>query len=190
MTLPSSPRYRYTRGIPTPRIAEILRDAAAGSGQDEGTLASLIGVRKRTVRRWLRGAEIPSDQEIDLLATACGHLVIDLFPIRDVVEFDRASCILRVGDHAVGIGELSNDSVLRAYLAVVRAQRDLGVDAPVALRVEDVEVLAAALDLDDDELEARLMVLAHMTAMEAQDARARLLRSFLSHPSNRPERPA
>jgi transcriptional regulator with XRE-family HTH domain len=188
MSLPPVPRYRYTRGIPTPRIAAILRAAADEAGLDEVGLAAATGLKRRSVRRWLRGDEIPSDQDVDLFATACGCLVIDLFPVRDVVEFDPASSILRVGDHAVGIAEVSNDGVLRAYLALVREQRGLPSDAAVALRVEDIEVLASALDLDDDELEARLVLLARMTALEAQDVRARLLRSYLSHPANHPDR--
>ncbi len=178
-----SARYRYTRGIPTPRIAEILRNAAADASMSEADLTRTLGLRRRVVRRWLRGEEIPCDQEIEQFASACGALVIDLFPIRDVVEYDPSLLVLRVGDHAVGISDLSNDGVLRTYLSLVRAQRGLAEDAPVTLRVEDVEVLSVALDLDDEELEARLQLLGHMTAVEAHDARARILRAFLSQPT-------
>jgi hypothetical protein len=68
-----------------------------------------------------------------------------------------------------------NEELLRCYLALVRKARGLRPNDRFALRQDDVEVLAALLDLDDDGLEKRLMRLLHVGSSEAADMRRRLV---------------
>ena len=62
---------------------------------------------------------------------------------------------LVVGDQEVRIDPevLGNEGVLRCYLSMVRFERGLGPEAPVTLRLDDLEVLAIALDVTDRQLE-------------------------------------
>ena len=68
-----------------------------------------------------------------------------------------------------------NEELLRCYLALVREARGLRPSDRFALRQDDVEVLAAMLDLDDDGLEKRLMRLLHVGSSEAAEMRRRLV---------------
>jgi hypothetical protein len=82
-----------------------------------------------------------------------------------------------VRDRAVVVPDVGgdNEELLRCYLALVREARGLSPSDRFALRQDDVEVLAALLDLDDDGLEKRLMRLLHVGASEAAEMRRRLV---------------
>ena len=80
-------------------------------------------------------------------------------------------------DRAVVVPDVGgdNEELLRCYLALVREARGLKPSDRFALRQDDVEVLAALLDLDDEGLEKRLMRQLHVDASEAADMRRRLV---------------
>jgi hypothetical protein len=97
---------------------------------------------------------------------------------RRAVSFDPATGLLVVGHRRAKVtcrpGD--NECVLRTYLALVAEQRDVPVDRSVVLRQDDVAVLAELLDLDDADLEARLVRLLRLSEREAADLRHQLLR--------------
>jgi hypothetical protein len=84
---------------------------------------------------------------------------------------------LTVRDRAVIVPDVGgdNEELLRCYLALVREARGLRPTDRFALRQDDVEALAAMLDLDDDGLEKRLMRLLNVGATEAAEMRRRLV---------------
>jgi hypothetical protein len=74
----------------------------------------------------------------------------------------------------------TNDDVLMAFLSLVRQERGLRPDRDVAVRTDDLDALAEALDLDDEELEERLMRVVGLTRRQAAELRAQLLRRRLT----------
>jgi hypothetical protein len=82
-----------------------------------------------------------------------------------------------VQDRSVVVPDVGgdNEELLRCYLALVREARGLRPTDRFALRQDDVEALAAMLDLDDDGLEKRLMRVLHVGSSEAAEMRRRLV---------------
>ena len=77
---------------------------------------------------------------------------------------------------------LDNDTVLGAYIGMVRRLRGLRPDQDVKVRQEDLEALGEALDVDDEELEERLVRVIGMSRTQAAAVRAQLLRRRLAVP--------
>jgi transcriptional regulator with XRE-family HTH domain len=175
--------YAYTENIPAPRIASVVQATRLSVGYDERTLAKVLGISRRTLRRWEDGTQIPSDVDIDKLAEACRLDPVSMFPLRDSVEFDHESGLMRVGAETVGVALLDNDSVLLSYVQLVRRQRNMRAGDAVRLRQEDVEALADALDLSDAQLTRRLIRLMGMTQEQAEHVRDRMLERRMQHPS-------
>src|SRR4051812_39041594 len=100
------------------------------------------------------------------MAERCGRVV-----------WHGASRTLTVGDqtHAVPDVDGDNEELLRCYLALVREVRGLVPTERFALRQDDVEALAAILDLDDADLEARLVRMLHVSSTEAAELRRKLV---------------
>ena len=168
-------RYSLTHGIPAVRIGWLVAEARSAAGLTQDDLADKLGLRKRAVKRWEKGAQIPSDDEVLAVARACGIGVGKLLPPRDTVEFDRTARSLRVGGSVVSVADVHNEAVLTIYVQLVRQQRGLAPDAPFDIRHEDVDALANTLDLDDDDLEARLVAIVGLPVEAAATMRERLL---------------
>jgi transcriptional regulator with XRE-family HTH domain len=175
-------RYMYTAGIPARRVAALVNQARLPRGMTQRDLADRMRVQVRTVRDWERGERVPTDDQIEAIAVACGLRLTELLPRRGVLSYDADSGLMRLG---AGATELStsmrdNDDVLHAFLALVRQQRRVGPHHEVAVRGEDLEALADALDLDDEELEERLVRILGLNRRQAAQLRARLLRRRLT----------
>ncbi|MGE3326645.1 MAG: helix-turn-helix domain-containing protein [Acidimicrobiia bacterium] len=173
--------YDLTFGLPPIRVGWWLRDVRTRFGHRESDVAEQVGVPARTLRRWESGSLVPSDLELSRLAGVYGCGVTDLVPGRERVTLERSAAdassgVLRIGSRETSVDLDSNDVILRRYLALVRGIRNLGPDAPVHLRHDDVAALAEELDLDDAELESRLVALAGITADEARWVRRQLMR--------------
>jgi transcriptional regulator with XRE-family HTH domain len=170
--------------MPAARVGWLVARARAVAGIADRDLAVTVGVPLRTIRRWERGDLVPTDDEIEAIATACGTRLTELLPRRAPVSYDAATGIMRMGDQAVAIpgSMLDNDAVLGAYIGMVRRQRGLRPDQDVKIRQEDLEALGDALDLDDDELEERLVRVIGMSRNQAAAVRAQLLRRRLAVP--------
>jgi transcriptional regulator with XRE-family HTH domain len=165
-------------------VGWLVARARAAAGSTDRDLADAVGVPLRLVRVWERGDAVPTDDEMEAIALACGTRLTELLPRRDSVLFDRATGIMRMGDEAVAIGPgaADNDDILSAFVTMVRRQRGLRPGDDVKLRQEDLDALVEALDLDDDELEERLVGLIGMSRSQAAAVRAQLLRRRLAVP--------
>jgi hypothetical protein len=84
---------------------------------------------------------------------------------------------LTVGEqtHVVPDVDGDNDELLRCYLALVREVRGLVSSERFALRQDDVEALASILDLDDADLELRLVRMLHVSSTEAAELRRKMV---------------
>jgi hypothetical protein len=88
---------------------------------------------------------------------------------------DPAGRSLRIGDHRVALAPgASNSDVLSAYVQLVAAARLAAVPNLVDVRHEDVEALAAALDLEAGDLEAGIEAVLGASRSQAQALIARL----------------
>jgi transcriptional regulator with XRE-family HTH domain len=141
-------------------------------------LGRIVGVETSRVRGWERSDKVPADVSLEAIAGACGVSVDVLVPTRQPLWFDPVLGRLVVGEQEVRIDQsvLGNEGVLRCYLSMVRYERGLEDDAPVTLRLDDLEVLALALDVTDRELEEQLVRLAGVSERAAADIRRRLVR--------------
>jgi transcriptional regulator with XRE-family HTH domain len=177
-------RYTYTAGMPAGRVGWLVARARSIAGIGERDLASSVGVPVRTVRRWERGDLVPSDDEVEAIASACGARLTELLPRRNVVAYDPSTGIMQMADQAVAIPitTLDNDTVLAAFVALVRRVRGLRLDQDVKVRQEDLDTLGEVLDVDDEELEERLMRIIGMSRSQAAAVRAQLLRKRLAVP--------
>jgi transcriptional regulator with XRE-family HTH domain len=170
--------------MPAARVGWLVARARAVAGIADRDLASSLGLPLRIIRRWERGDLVPTDDEVEAIATACGIRLTELLPRRASVSYDPSTGIMRMGDQSVALpgNMLDNDTVLSAYIGMVRRQRGLRPDQDVRVRQEDLEALGEALDLDDDELEERLVRVIGMSRSQAAAVRAQLLRRRLAVP--------
>ncbi len=168
-------RYSLTHGIPAVRIGWLIAEARTRAGFTAEDLADKVVCKRRIVKRWEKGSQIPNDDEVLAIARACEIGIGTLFPPRDTVEFDRTARSLRVGGAIVSVSDVHNEAVLTTYVELVRQQRGLPDGAAFDIRHEDVDALASTLDLDDDELEHRLVTIVGMPADVAAGMRDRLL---------------
>jgi transcriptional regulator with XRE-family HTH domain len=170
--------------MPAARVGWLVARARAVAGITDRDLASSLGLPLRTVRRWERGDVVPTDDEVEAIAAGCGTRLTELLPRRASVSYDRATGIMRMGDQAVALSAnmVDNDSVLGAYIGMVRRVRGLRPDQDVKVRQEDLEALGDALDVDDEELEERLVRVIGMSRNQAAAVRAQLLRRRLAVP--------
>src|SRR5215211_4630124 len=170
--------------MPAARVGWLVARARAVAGITDRDLASSLGLPVRMVRRWERGDLVPTDDEVEAIAAACGTRLTELLPRRSSVSYDASTGIMRMGEQAVALpgNMLDNDTVLGAYIGMVRRQRGLRPDQDVKVRQEDLEALGEALDLDDDELEERLVRVIGMSRSQAAAVRAQLLRRRLAVP--------
>lgn len=175
-------RYTYTTGIPATRLGELLGGSRIKAGFDEKRLAQTLNTSVRRLRRWEAGNEIPSDEEIERFAFACGVAAGDLFPERDRVEYDPQTYLMRVGETIVALPSPDNQAILDTYLRLVRLQRNLPLEAYVHIRKTDIDLLANTLDLHDEHLEERLVVMVGMSPQAAAELRYTLVRR--RHPSS------
>jgi transcriptional regulator with XRE-family HTH domain len=153
-------------------------EARLDAGLSRRDLSRIVGVDTGRVRGWERSDRVPVDVALELIADACGVSVEVLVPPRQPLWFDPVLGRLVVGEQEVRIDQsvLGNEGVLRCYLSMVRYERGLDDDAPVTLRLDDLEVLALALDVTDRELESQLVRLAGVSERTAADIRRRLVR--------------
>jgi transcriptional regulator with XRE-family HTH domain len=113
--------------MPAARVGWLVARARAVAGITDRDLASSLSLPVRTVRRWERGDLVPTDDEVEAIATACGTRLTELLPRRASVSYDPSTGIMRMGDQAVALPGtmLDNDTVLGAYIGMVRRQRGL-----------------------------------------------------------------
>jgi transcriptional regulator with XRE-family HTH domain len=153
-------------------------EARLDAGLSRRDLGRRVGVETSRVRAWERSDKVPAEVSIEAVADACGLTPEVLIPPRQPLSFDPVRGRLVVGEQEVRIDQLvlGNEGVLRCYLSMVRYERGLAPDAPVTLRLDDLEVLSVALDVTDRQLEEQLVALAGISERSAADIRRRLIR--------------
>ncbi|MEO7556818.1 MAG: helix-turn-helix transcriptional regulator [Acidimicrobiales bacterium] len=162
------------------RIGELLRRARHDRALGPEYVARSARVGRRDVSRWERGRSRPTTDELVRLAGALGMSIDELIPPRTRVRYEPQTRTLILGDRTVAIVRRADDAngnsaVLRTYLGAVAASRGCLPGTPLALRRDDIAVLAQLLDLDDDDLEIRLQRLLGLSATDAAAVRSRLL---------------
>jgi hypothetical protein len=99
------------------------------------------------------------------------------------VSYDPTTGLLVVGELQAIVERASggndNEVVLRTYLDLVATARGVALGPDMPLRGDDIEILAALLDLEDTELEARLMRMLGVDAPTAHRLRGRIKRHRL-----------
>jgi transcriptional regulator with XRE-family HTH domain len=153
-------------------------EARLDAGLSRRDLSRAVGVDTAKVRAWERSDKVPTGVDLGAIADACGVSVDVLVPPRQPLWFDPVHGRLVVGEQEVRIDPsvIGNEGVLRCYLSMVRFERGLEPNAPVTLRLDDLEVLALALDVTDRQLEEQLVTLAGVSEQNAADIRRRLVR--------------
>jgi transcriptional regulator with XRE-family HTH domain len=176
-------RYMYTAGIPAARVGSLLARARHAAGLSDRDLAATLRLHPKVVRQWEQGEFVPNDDQIELIADACGARLTELLPGRTAVAYDPVSGTLQMGDQSITLPPShDNDAVLGAFVGLVRRQRRLRPDQDVRIRYEDVDALGAALDLEDSELEERLIRVIGLSRQQAAVVRAQMLRRRLAVP--------
>ena len=176
-------RFTLTTGVPVARVGWLIAQARTNAALSERELAKHAGVRKRVVRRWESARQVPNDREISAVASACGLDLDELLPPRDVIEFDAAARYMRVGSASVSMTEVHNEAVLATYVSLVREQRNLKLGEVFTFRQQDLDALCDALDLEDTELEDRLVRATGLDAEQAADIHRKLMRRRLALPA-------
>jgi transcriptional regulator with XRE-family HTH domain len=166
--------------VPARRIGELLGAARRNAGLEVDLVAARAGVGARRLRRWERGVDAPSADEIERIAHTLGTTASELIPERDPVEYTPAANLITVGGRTAEIvpaedGD-ANERVLDTYLNLVAEVRGVSMDRPFALRHDDIEILATLLNLDDRELDDRLARKLGVGLGAARDVRRRISR--------------
>ncbi|HTN79102.1 MAG TPA: helix-turn-helix transcriptional regulator [Acidimicrobiales bacterium] len=161
-----------------PKLGRLLMEARLDASLSRRDLARAVGVDTAKVRAWERSDKVPAGVDLQAVADVCGVSVDVLVPPRQPLWFDPVHGRLVVGEQEVRIDPsvIGNEGVLRCYLSMVRCERGVEADAPVTLRLDDLEVLAIALDVSDRQLEQQLVTLAGISEQSAADIRRRLVR--------------
>ena len=176
-------RFTLTTGVPVARVGWLIAQARNNAALSERELAKHAGVRTRVVRRWESARQVPNDREVSAVASACGLDLDELLPPRDVIEFDAAARYMRVGSASVSMTEVHNEAVLATYVSLVREQRNLKLGEVFTFRQQDLDALCDALDLEDADLEDRLVRATGLDAEQAADIHRKLMRRRLALPA-------
>lgn len=158
--------------VPPRRLGSLLRDARVAAGRELVDLArdgSLSVVELDDVEHGRR----PLDETtLSTLVRIYGIDRAGLVPARSTLVIDLDEGRIAVDHAALAVDALAGpDAILARYLALVYRLRGLPIGATLPLRDVDVEVLSAALQLTDDDVEARLHRLVRDGTDVAEDQR-------------------
>jgi transcriptional regulator with XRE-family HTH domain len=166
--------------VPARRIGELLGTARRNAGMELDLVAARAGVGARRLRRWERGDDAPTADEIERIAHTLGTSASALVPEREPVQYTPEANVITVGGRTAEITPAedgdANELVLDTYLQLVAEVRGVSMDRPFALRHDDIEILAELLDLDDCDLDERLARKLGVGLGAARDVRRRLSR--------------
>ena len=154
------------------RISRLLRRRRGRRTRWSLAARSRGALSVRQLRAFERGTEVPDGALLPILAEVYGFDGCELYPDRTPLEVD-----LELGTVAAGRASRSFEphepaGLLVAYLALVRDLRGEPHALTLALRRDDIEVLAAALELDGPVVVERLGALMGSTALQQRVAAA------------------
>jgi transcriptional regulator with XRE-family HTH domain len=135
-------------------FATRIRSTREAAGLSATRLSTLSGVTRRRLAVLERGDDVPTEQELGVLAQSCGAAVFDLIPTGFGLR-------LRVGDTGRGATEVSGepalDELLRNYLSMVRELRSGRAVTVPSLRHDDICQLAKLLGDTPEGIQSRLV---------------------------------
>src|SRR4051794_3937126 len=164
--------------IPPRRLGRALRHARRALGLRRPAAAARLGVTTRLLVAWERGTTRVSPDHSDALIALYGEHLTALVPERcDAVRVDANRVF--VGEKVRIAASTARDDVLSTYVSVLTAGRGAKPGAPLELRTDALEALAAALGRETDDIEARIAELLPCTRAEAAPVHAELRRRLL-----------
>jgi hypothetical protein len=166
--------------IPPRRLGRALRRARRSAGLRRTAAAARLGVTTRLLVAWERGTLRVPDDAAAALVDLYGQRLTALVPAREPVSVDLGR--IAVGSTIKVLASTAHDDVLAAYVELLRAVRAAEPGKAVALRTNDLEVLAATIGADVDDVEARIVELLRCSAAEARTLHDELRRRMLLVP--------
>src|SRR5689334_8363622 len=163
--------------IPPRRLGRALRHARRALGLRRPAAAARLGVTTRLLVAWERGTTRVSPDHSAARVALYGEHLTALVPERDTVRVDANRVF--VGEKVRIAASTARDDVLSTYVSVLAAVRGAKPGAPLELRTDDLEALAAALGRETDDIEARIAEVLQCTRAEAATVHAELRRRLL-----------
>ncbi len=164
-------------GIPPRRLGRALRRARRAAGLRRAVVAARLGVTPRLLVAWERGTVRVSRDAADALVDVYGDHLTSLVPARVPVSVELGR--VAVGSKMKVLASTAHDDVLAAYVELLRAVRDATPGAAAEFRTSDLEVLAATIATDVDDVEARIVELLRCSRAEARTLHDALRRRML-----------
>jgi|GEM_PF-1325926 len=136
------------------------------SGLNRSAAARRIGVPRSILRSWESHLTTPDAEQLLRAVAALGPDLDQVMVARcELIDHDRLGVLIVGAEQILVADHLQDDttpqefniSLLNSYLAAVRRQRGLPIDAQVQLRSQDLSALAVVLDLTDIELQDLLI---------------------------------
>ncbi len=154
------------------RISRLLRARRGRRARWSLAVRSRGALSVRQLRAFEHGTEVPDGALLPALAEVYGFDGSELYPDRTPLEVDLELGTVGAGGTSRAFDPKEPAGLLIAYLALVRELRGQPYALTLALRRDDIEVLAAALDLDGPVVVERLGALMGSTALQQQVAAA------------------
>ncbi|MCU1426435.1 MAG: hypothetical protein JWL83_435 [Actinomycetia bacterium] len=151
--------------IPTRRFGRALRTARRQTGLRRRAAAVRLGVTPRLLVAWERGTLRVPDDMTGALVDLYGEYLTALVPKRDPARVELGTLVL--GEKFRVQASTAADDVLNTYVRLLRAVREAKPGDELPLRTNDLEALAAALDENAADIEARIVEVVHCTREEA-----------------------
>jgi transcriptional regulator with XRE-family HTH domain len=164
------------------RVAWHLRRVRRELGHTRRGAAAVLGVSPLRLWRWEHGAGITSEQ-IEEAARAYGLEREELLPERAPVQVDLDARVIRVADVEITLQSDASEEVMSTYLRVIQTLRGSRRGTLMALRDDDLEILAEVLGDDPDQIEERLMEIMGISRAEAVALRRKLLKRRVLAPA-------
>ena len=160
--------------LPPERLGVLLKGARRDAQLSRRRAAKFAGITPAQLTAIERGWDRVDGSTFDLLLDAYGTTVARLIaPRSQLAVIDN---VLHTGSDVHVAASTARDDVLRSYLALLRnARRDAKIDT-LALRADDLTVLASVLDTDEATLITRISTLLDCDRSEATSLAKLLLR--------------
>lgn len=155
--------------VPAGHVFQTLRHRLAYSLE---SAASALGVEERELDLIESGIRTPDDALVEQMAELYG---VDPAKLGSRGVMPRVPAALDNDRNVLWLGWLpveldavdSNESLLRSISQNIRSMRRMGESQPIYVRATDLTLLAAVVDLDDDELPTVMMRHLKLTLMES-----------------------
>ena len=143
--------------VPPRRLGTLLRQARVASGLELSELTRESGLTVVELDDVEHGRRDLDERTLKSLVDSYGIEDAGLVPERSQLIIDLDEGRIAVNNSDLDVGPSSGpDAVLARYLALVYRLRDMPLGASLHLRDLDLDVLASALEIGNDDIETRL----------------------------------